>query len=315
MHPSASAPSSPGPELERDWHELGHRVRLLRGVPALRGLSWDLLSALAVLLRPATLPAGAELCRQGEPAETFWVIATGRVHRLRADGDGEGQGQRLGPGDACGNAVLREEAVYAATERAETDVALWALDAAQLGALRARNPALAVALKAAPPPQATSSTRERYGIRVEARGLSRRVRGGRQVLHDVTLTVDAGELVAIVGGSGAGKSTLLDALAGVRAADEGTVLYDGWTTTATSTPSGPRSATSRRTTSSAVNCRCGPPCATQPGSGCPRGPPRRRSSARWATRWTRSTSENARTCPWDRCRAGSASARASRSSC
>lgn len=80
---------------------------------------WDLLSALAVLLRPATLPAGAELCRQGEPAETFWVIAIGRVRRLRAAGNGEGQGHRLGPGDARGDAVLREEAVYAHRAREE----------------------------------------------------------------------------------------------------------------------------------------------------------------------------------------------------
>src|SRR5207247_746261 len=35
------------------------------------------------------------------------------------------------------------------------------------------------------------------------------------------------ELVAIVGGSGAGKTTLLEALAGVRPADRGRVLFDG----------------------------------------------------------------------------------------
>lgn len=47
------------------------------------------------------------------------------------------------------------------------------------------------------------------------------------MLHDVSFSIDPGELVALVGGSGAGKSTLLDAIAGVRPADEGTVLYDG----------------------------------------------------------------------------------------
>ncbi|HYT80258.1 MAG TPA: ABC transporter ATP-binding protein [Actinomycetota bacterium] len=57
--------------------------------------------------------------------------------------------------------------------------------------------------------------------------MSRRVRGGKRILHDVSFSVEPGELVAIVGGSGAGKSTLLDAIAGVHPADEGAVLYNG----------------------------------------------------------------------------------------
>jgi ABC-type multidrug transport system ATPase subunit len=39
--------------------------------------------------------------------------------------------------------------------------------------------------------------------------------------------VDPGELVAVAGGSGAGKTTLLEALAGVRSAESGRVLFDG----------------------------------------------------------------------------------------
>ena len=39
--------------------------------------------------------------------------------------------------------------------------------------------------------------------------------GGRIVLHDVTLTVAPGEMVALCGPNGAGKSTLLRALAGL----------------------------------------------------------------------------------------------------
>jgi len=66
----------------------------------------------------------------------------------------------------------------------------------------------------------------RPGVEVVARGL-RSSRGGRCVLHDVSLALRPGELVGIVGGSGAGKTTLLEALAGVRPADEGQVLFDG----------------------------------------------------------------------------------------
>jgi NitT/TauT family transport system ATP-binding protein len=38
--------------------------------------------------------------------------------------------------------------------------------------------------------------------------------GGREILHDVNLTVESGEFVTVVGRSGGGKSTMLNALAG-----------------------------------------------------------------------------------------------------
>lgn len=52
------------------------------------------------------------------------------------------------------------------------------------------------------------------------------VRGERQLLRDVTLTLAPGELLALVGPNGAGKTTLLRALLGLAKATSGRVLLD-----------------------------------------------------------------------------------------
>ena len=51
--------------------------------------------------------------------------------------------------------------------------------------------------------------------------------GRRQVLQNVSLSVERGEFVAIVGAMGSGKSTLLSLLAGLTSPDAGTIQIDG----------------------------------------------------------------------------------------
>jgi D-xylose transport system ATP-binding protein len=61
---------------------------------------------------------------------------------------------------------------------------------------------------------------------LEMHGVGKRF-GAVQALSDVSLTVHAGEVVALVGDNGAGKSTLVKTIAGVHPPDEGKVSFDG----------------------------------------------------------------------------------------
>jgi iron complex transport system ATP-binding protein len=53
------------------------------------------------------------------------------------------------------------------------------------------------------------------------------VRGGRRILADLSLMLEGGCFVALLGANGAGKSTLLSALAGLLAPTSGEVALDG----------------------------------------------------------------------------------------
>ena len=55
----------------------------------------------------------------------------------------------------------------------------------------------------------------------------RKAFGETEALQGASLTVDAGEVVAVMGASGSGKSTLLHCLAGIVAPDGGSIRYAG----------------------------------------------------------------------------------------
>jgi putative ABC transport system ATP-binding protein len=61
---------------------------------------------------------------------------------------------------------------------------------------------------------------------IEATGVVKRL-GNTDALRGVTLTIEGGEVVALVGPSGAGKSTLLYCLSGILRPDRGEVTFAG----------------------------------------------------------------------------------------
>lgn len=51
--------------------------------------------------------------------------------------------------------------------------------------------------------------------------------GGTPVLKDISLSVDAGQFVAVLGFSGTGKTTLVNLVAGLTTPDAGSVTFKG----------------------------------------------------------------------------------------
>ncbi|MGA2442521.1 MAG: ATP-binding cassette domain-containing protein, partial [Tepidisphaeraceae bacterium] len=73
---------------------------------------------------------------------------------------------------------------------------------------------------------ASTITANSTGPRLRMEGVRKRF-GATIALDGVDLSVDRGEVLALVGENGAGKSTLVKTLSGAHAPDEGKMWLDG----------------------------------------------------------------------------------------
>ena len=81
-------------------------------------------------------------------------------------------------------------------------------------------------MTAMPTPSAQPATAVARAPLVEMRDISVAF-GGVHAVEHVTVTVNPGEVVGLVGGNGAGKSTLMRVLSGAHPADSGEIFIDG----------------------------------------------------------------------------------------
>lgn len=106
---------------------LAERIETLARVSALRGAPRQTLEAMASIAREESHPAGSEIVHEGDPADDFYVVASGR---LDVESSGEsGRSARkvneLSAGDYFGEIGLLEEIPRTATVRTQTDCTVY----------------------------------------------------------------------------------------------------------------------------------------------------------------------------------------------
>lgn len=115
----------------------------LRDLPLLRFLSAEVRRQVVDRFVPAAHPFGSVIVREGEPADAFYVLVSGRARVVKATDSGEEIAlSSLRPGDSFGEMGLLEQTARRATVRASSDVEVLRLDRSAFEALLAAQPDL-----------------------------------------------------------------------------------------------------------------------------------------------------------------------------
>jgi MFS family permease len=125
---------------------IGPVLALLETVPLFEQASRPVLEQLALVSTLEEVPIGADVVRQGDPAEDFYVIEFGRFDVYRTDDEGTHRVGTLGLGDWFGEVGLIHNAPRNATVRARWPSTVWRIDGAQLLAAVNGAPALSAGL-------------------------------------------------------------------------------------------------------------------------------------------------------------------------
>lgn len=123
-HGNGSRPTDPTNMQPSELRSVLERVVALRGVDLFEETPTEQLSRVASLARPVTLPAGALLCAQGDPAGDLYVLLDGTAI---AERDGRPVGE-LGTGDAVGTWGLFDDEPRPASVRCRTEVSALRID-------------------------------------------------------------------------------------------------------------------------------------------------------------------------------------------
>jgi CRP/FNR family cyclic AMP-dependent transcriptional regulator len=112
---------------------IGPAVTVFQDVPLLEDADRAVLERLALAAAAQSVPIGADVVVQGEPAEHFYVIESGRFDVLVADRDGsETPVNVLGAGDWFGEVGLINDTPRTATVRARWPSQVWRIDGTEL---------------------------------------------------------------------------------------------------------------------------------------------------------------------------------------
>lgn len=121
-------------------------VRILSGVSLFEGFTQEQLRLLAFGAENLRVAAGRDIYREGHPADSAFVVVSGRITLFREDGDDRKPVGEVGPGTLLGEFALIAEANRLTGASAATDTELIRLNRKLFRRILEEYPDIAIAL-------------------------------------------------------------------------------------------------------------------------------------------------------------------------